>query len=1266
LNTLQPSKNAPQNVALSRSYCVEITTRLAHNTSHWVALAQQAGVQGVQRCQGMALYFLQGTLTDADVQQIAQQLLADDVVESYHYQLVNTAAYPATPNQHSIEVTLLAGVTDTVADSLLRSAHSLGITTLERAASGQRYLIEGDLSADDLERLARDVLSNTVIQRYSIGAPIEPPFVATQLADNFVATILVRGKTDAELVDISKTYRLSLDLAEMRAIQAYFAQEGRDPSDAELEMLAQTWSEHCVHKTFRAKIDYHGPEGQREINGLLKTYIRAATEQINKDWVRSAFVDNAGIVAFDDRFDLAFKVETHNHPSALEPFGGANTGVGGVIRDVLGVSARPIANTDILCFGNTDLPHEQLPSGVLHPRRVEAGVIAGIEDYGNKMGIPTVNGAIFYHDGYTANPLVFCGCLGLLPRGSHPTGAQVGDLIVVVGGRTGRDGLRGATFSSMEMDTTTSEIASVSVQIGHPIHEKQVLEVVLRARDERLYTAITDCGAGGLSSAVGEMGKDLGAHVKLETVPLKYPGLRPWEIWLSEAQERMVLAVQPAAWPRLQAICAGQSIEAVAIGTFDDSGRLRLTYEQAIVGDLSMHFLHDGIPQRQLRGVFSLPAAMPTQRAQGEHYGETLLRLLAHPNIRSKETVIRRYDHEVQGGGVVKPLVGVANHAPSDASVLMPHDVQRQGDGRAVALSNGMNPLYGALDPYAMAWAAVDEALRNIIAVGADPQTVAILDNFCWGNPTLEDRLGALVRCVQGCYDAAIAYQTPFISGKDSLNNEYTDADGRKHAIPGTLLISALGLVPNVEHAVTMDLKHADNRLYMLGETRDELGGSHYHLIHGFDGGLVPQPVFTSPQVMAQLHRAITRGLVRACHDVSEGGIALALAEMCIGGRLGAQVDLSGDAVVALFSETQGRFIVEIAGEHANAFEALFADLMCTHIGFVTSAPQLRITIAQETVIAQEITVLENAWRGHVVADDRAHEHAFDDKISHSQEAQNQQKATAREALLKGKPRVLVLHATGTNRDRDAALACDMAGGAAEIVHINQLIGGERRLLDYHMLVVPGGFSYGDDLGAGRLWALDLAHRLGQEMESFIQQGRPVLGICNGFQALVKAGYLPDVTNSRSHKKQTDGRKTTLTRNQSGRFECRWVYLSVNSHSQNLFTEKVTELIYCPVAHGEGQIASAEAFNTTEGQKGLWDQHTALVYTDADGNHAPYPFNPNGSLMSIAGLSNSAGNVLGLMPHPENHIFPWQHPRWARGERGMSGLRLFENGVRHA
>ncbi len=1255
------------------TFRVEVQTR---------AGSEMTGIFGVKTCRTTRLFFLQGNLAHEDVERLSRELLADPVTENFE---LNLTPNPSPLNReglsrsedeiHTIDVTLLPGVTDPAAENLLRAAHLLGITNLERAATGQRYLLSGVSAETDLKKLATVVFSNPVIQRFTVDEAISAPFFAYQQADDTVDIIPVRVSDDA-LLKLSAERRLSLNLEEMQAIRAYYEQENRDPSDAELEMLAQTWSEHCVHKTFKAVIDYTGPDGQQTIDGILKTYIRAATEKVNKPWVRSAFVDNAGIIAFDDNFDIAFKVETHNRPSAIEPFGGANTGLGGVIRDVLGVSARPIANTDILCFGPPDLPESELQPGVLHPRRVAEGVVSGIEDYGNKMGIPTVNGAILYHKGYTSNPLVFCGCVGLLPRDSHRTGSQPGDLIVVIGGRTGRDGLRGATFSSMEIDQTTSVVSGSAVQIGHPIHEKQVMEAVLRARDENLYHAITDCGAGGLSSAVGEMGAEVGARVQLQDVPLKYPGLRPWEIWLSEAQERMVLAVPPENWDAIKAICDGQDIEGVSIGTFDGSGRLTLYYGEKIVGDLSMDFLHDGIPQRHMQAVWQKPSPpTPSPSERGEEnlempdFEETLLKLLMHPNIRSKEDVIRRYDHEVQAGTAVKPLVGVKNNGPSDAAVIVPLDTLplTGKPTKAIAISNGICPLYGESDPYIMAWAAIDEAIRNLVAVGADPDQIAILDNFCWGNTSLPDRLGSLVRCAQGCYDAAVAYGVPFISGKDSLNNEYLGADGQRHAIPGTLLISAVGIVPDVTKTVTMDLKESGNLLYVIGETLNEMGSSHYNLVNEVSEAGMPQHNLRSMGIYRALHKAIQAGLIQSCHDVSEGGIAVAVAEMCIGGQLGAGLDLYSTCFVereglsteqlncaSLFSESQGRLIVEIRQADQDTFLTMMLEEGAEYweyMGDVSSNRELRLVGWDGATWVGKIPLheLEIAWRGETsdVGVRRA--------VPLPTSTPNPQPKFDRAPAVRTSPtRVLILHANGSNRDRDAALACELAGGEPDIVHVNQLLNGDRLLADYHMLIVPGGFSYGDDLGAGTLWALDLRHRLRGDVEKFIQQGRPVLGICNGFQALVKSGLLPDNENERI---------VTLVRNERAQFECRWVYLQPNPNSPSLFTMGLNEPIYCPVAHGEGRIATCD----TVARDSLWSNGlAALTYIDEKGEGAGYPYNPNGSEYNIAGLCNAAGNMLGLMPHPEDHIFPWQHPRYHRGERGMSGLRLFQNGLKYA
>jgi phosphoribosylformylglycinamidine synthase subunit PurSL len=840
----------------------------------------------------------------------------------------------------------------------------LGIHGIERASSGQRFAVCGErLSAQDLHRLAQRLLANPTIQRYALGE-IEPAFPHPAQASSSVEVIPIRELSDEGLLSLSQAHLAALDLHEMRTIQEYFQQQERDLTDVEFETLAQTWSEHCVHKTFKARIT----AGDERIDGLLRTFIRAATERIAAPWVLSAFQDNAGIIVFDDEYEVSFKVETHNHPSAIEPFGGANTGIGGVIRDVLGVSAKPIAATDVLCFGPLDAPLEELPASVLHPRRIQSGVVAGIEDYGNKIGIPTVNGAVLYDEGYTANPLVFCGCVGIAPRGSHPRSPQPGDRVIVLGGGTGRDGLRGATFSSMTMDAHTGEVSGASVQIGDPITEKGLIEVVTRARDRKLYHAVTDCGAGGLSSAVGEMASNTGADVDLTNVRLKYPGLAPWEIWLSEAQERMVLAVPTTSMSALQELCDIYDVHLSDIGTFNFGGRLVVRYAGQVVLDLDNHFLHAGIPQPHLQAKVPIAQRIPSTphavTGKPEDFAADLLALLSHPDIASKEHVVRVYDHEVQGGTAVKPLTGLEDDGPSDACVLKPIGTQGR---RGIVLANGINPNYGKLDPFRMAVSVVDEAIRNAVAVGADPQRIALLDNFCWGDPRRPETLGALVEAARGCHDAALHYSTPFISGKDSLNNEYKGPDGERHAIPPTLLISAIGIIDDVTQAVTMDLKVVGNLLYLLGEHDPSLAGGHYALLHAtrLTVGEIPTLPSQAPQLYRNLYRSIQAGLVCACHDLSEGGLLVAAAEMCIGGRLGLALDLEGEPDArALFGQVNGCLLVEVSSQNRSAFETSFASLPCRLIGQVSQQPRLSVTGAGgEEVLSLPISELVSAWK---------------------------------------------------------------------------------------------------------------------------------------------------------------------------------------------------------------------------------------------------------------------------------------------------------------
>ena len=907
-----------------------------------VANAPLVGVTGLRACRVTRVHHVDGALNPAQIEELATSVLIDPVVDA-------AVIDGVTPAQgRVVEVALMPGATDPDARELEQAAVNLGLPEI-RVVTARRYDLIGDLSDHDVATLTRRLLANDTIE-ISTEGELPAEFAGAAEADVRVDTVPLAALADEELLRLSQDRVLSLDLTEMQTIQAHFIAEGRPPTDAELETLAQTWSEHCVHKTFRAKIELthtaaDGTVTTSHHDGLLPA-LREVTEELDPPWLRSAFVDDAGIVAFDDEYDVAFKVETHNHPSALEPFGGANTGVGGVVRDVIGVSARPIACTDVLCFGPADLPDAELPTGVLHPRRIRDGVVAGIGDYGNKLGLPTVNGSVLYDAGYVGNPLVYCGALGILPHGSHPTEPRVGDRIISLGGRVGRDGIHGATFSSAGMDASTVDHVGSAVQIGDPITEKGLIEVIERARDGQLYNAITDCGAGGFSSSVGEMGEDLGVDVDLSVVPLKYPGLQPWEIWISEAQERIVIAVPPAKLDALQALCDAWDVEVTDLGHFTGDQRLVVRYGDTGVVDMPMAFLHDGIPRQELTGAWTDPS--PAVVHAPDPLASHLLRLLAHPNVASKEDIIRRYDHEVRGGTVVRPYVGPQADGPADAAVLKPLGTSGT---TAVVLSNGICPSVGRHDPFAMALLAMDEAVRNLVAVGGNPDQVAVLDNFCWGDPTKPDRLGSLVRAVQGCTEGARRYRMPFISGKDSLFNEF---DGE--AIPGTLLISALGLVPDLHRAINSAGMQPGDDLWLVGSHQGALGGSLASEEFSLGATDVPRPLDDPLPRYRAVHHAITSGLINAAHDCSDGGVAVTLAEMAIAARRGvsAAVPADGlDSFTALFNEAPGRLVLAASPAQREAVAAALGD-HGRMIGEVTEDERVALHVPADAAEAPE------------------------------------------------------------------------------------------------------------------------------------------------------------------------------------------------------------------------------------------------------------------------------------------------------------------------
>jgi phosphoribosylformylglycinamidine synthase II len=958
---------------------------------------KELGINAIQAVQFARVYLIEADFERDFAERVAKELLTDPVCEEYY--IGRSTAPAGLAKATLIEVHLKSGVTDPVAESVTSALNDMGANP-STVRTARKYVLLGELNNKQIDTIARKVLANDCIETCVIGNQAEPPSAHTKPYELKFIHWPIRDLDDDGLLRLSKDKDLFLNVIEMRTIRDYYRRIGREPTDVELESIAQTWSEHCVHKTMKSEIDmelWHGLPAREDaakmaapqhvhFDNLLKETVFKATQELNKPWCISVFADNAGVIEFDEDSAICFKVETHNHPSALDPYGGAATGIGGVIRDPMGtgLGARPIANTDIFCFGDPNMKLEDLPKGVLHPRRIMKGVVAGVRDYGNRMGIPTVNGAIYFDDRYLANPLVFCGNIGIMDKNKCFKHPQTGNLVVVVGGRTGRDGIHGATFSSGEMTHEHETIFSHAVQIGNAITEKKMLDVLIQANQQGLYEAITDCGAGGLSSAVGEMGEQLGAEVDLEKVPLKYAGLNYTEIWISEAQERMVVAVKPENLDAIMKIFAGENIEATVIGKFTDDRKLLLRYKGTLVGELDMEFLHHGVPKYSRKAVArgsSLVARVTSHESrvtdnEKENYNDALLAILGAYNIASKEWVIRQYDHEVQGGSVVKPLTGINNDGPSDAAVIKPKYDSQKG----LAISCGMNPCYGDIDPYWMALAAIDEAIRNLICVGARADRIALLDNFCWGDCTKPETLGALVRAAQACYDGAIAFDAPFISGKDSLNNEFRRDDGTRISIPSTLLISAISLVDDVNNCVTMDAKKPGNLLFIVGETKNELGGSQFSSLVARDSspeavgvGHVPKvDLKMAPEITKRVAEAISKGLVVSCHDCSEGGLAVALAEMAFAGGLGIEADLRGlpkskdcdSAASQLFSESASRYIVEVEPEKYNSFASQMLGVPFGQIARVTDSQELAIKDQKgRPVINAEIKSLKHAWQ---------------------------------------------------------------------------------------------------------------------------------------------------------------------------------------------------------------------------------------------------------------------------------------------------------------
>ncbi|MDQ7831771.1 MAG: AIR synthase-related protein [Desulfovibrionaceae bacterium] len=915
-----------------------------------------------------------------------------------------------------LEVAFRPGVTDNEGRTARETAALvLGLSPgrAEKAAvyTAAQYRLRGVADLDTARRIGRDLLANELIQRFEIKSAAqwraEPGFApraarVTGQASDDVAAINLFAMDDDALAAFSRDNVLALSLVEMRAIRDHYADpavaQARKsaglptlPTDAEIEVLAQTWSEHCKHKIFGATIDYQDREkGLRtSLTSLYKTCIQGSTADIRrelgeKDFCLSVFTDNAGVVRFTDTHHVCIKVETHNSPSALDPYGGALTGIVGVNRDPMGtgLGANLLCNTDVFCFASP-FHQGELPPRLLHPRRVFEGVREGVEHGGNKSGIPTVNGSIVFDERYLGKPLVFCGTVGLLPvtvtgRPSHLKKARPGDAIVMTGGRIGKDGIHGATFSSEELHEGSPATA---VQIGDPITQRKMYDFLMRARDMGLYSAITDNGAGGLSSSVGEMAQDSGGcDLDLSRAPLKYDGLRPWEVLLSEAQERMTLAVPKKHLKTFLDLAKEMDVLATELGAFTDSGVFFVRHGEKPVARLPMDFMHHGAPTMHLSAVWERPetAATAVPHVPAGEQGALLRRMLGRLNICSKDYVVRQYDHEVKGASVVKPMVGARRDGPSDAGVLRPVLSRPEG----LVLSHGICPKYSDLDAYWMMANAIDEAVRNAVAVGADPDRMAGVDNFCWCDPVESEKtpdgrykLAQLVRANLALAHFCRAYRLPCVSGKDSMKNDYTGG-GHKISIPPTVLFTVMGYMPKAHTAVTSDFKTPGDLIYLLGSTAPECGGSEIAAEMGFTSSAVPHvDALAAAARYRALHAAIRAGLVTACHDLSDGGLGVALAEMAIGGRLGCEVDVAlaptaglycGPAAMTdvemLYAESAGRLFVTVRPGNRAAFEARFAGQAAACLGRVTDTDAVLVARGERPLIREAVADLVLAF----------------------------------------------------------------------------------------------------------------------------------------------------------------------------------------------------------------------------------------------------------------------------------------------------------------
>ncbi len=1250
---------------------IEVSSKVPDSrATHFISKIQAAFPEvSIDQAEVVDVYTIDKEFADFEIEKITQALTNPLT------QQAATKSFSMNGADYAVEIGFLPGVTDNVAHTtkeIIEDLLKTKFTDGEAVYTSQLIFFKTSGQNGQIKQIASSLI-NPIIQRVHLkdsfqykkdqGMDLIVPKVkltttpqVTEVDLNVSDEELLKiGKEGIKNADNTRRGPLALDILYMKAIQKYFKKLKRNPTDIELESLAQTWSEHCKHTIFASPMDDDVPEG------LYKTYIKKATQKIRKqkgdqDFCVSVFTDNSGAIAFDDQYLVTHKVETHNTPSALDPFGGAITGIVGVNRDALGfgMGAKPILNTYGFCFAD---PADQKPlfkdskltTAMLSPKRIMEGVIAGVNSGGNQSGIPTTQGFMYFDGRYKGKPLVFVGTLGLLQREINgkkawQKKAQPGDLVVMVGGRVGLDGIHGATFSSEALDSGSP---STAVQIGDPITQKKFSDAISKeAVFQNLYNSITDNGAGGLSCSVAEMARESGgAKVYLENIPLKYPGLDPWQIWISESQERMTLAVPPEKWEQFYRLLEMRGVEATVIGEFNNSGKCEVLFNDKSILAIDLEFLHDGLPERKLISEWVKPVFDEPKVPAISDYNQVAIDLAHRLNISSFEFISTQYDHEVQSMTILKPLQG-RGRVNGEASVIKPIANSPKG----VAVSQALYPSLSELDPYQMALNTIDSAVRNLVSVGVDPDKIALLDNFCWCSSFEKQRLGELKMAAKGCFDGAVEFGSPFISGKDSMFNDFKGFDDKgypvKISVPPTLLISSISVMDDVEKVVSIDAKIPGDLVYLLGETNSALGGSEYYQYLSetnnqyAPGNTVPQvDIETNKKMYRALYLAITQGLVASCIPVNRGGLMIALSKMSLAGQLGVNISLqglSGNNHDLLFSESSGRLVITINPTQKEQFEKTLAGSFYQQIGVVTQNKKVQIKSVQgNTIVDVTLEQLNTSYKSTFA-------------VSTSQR----------------KPQVGVLTGYGINCEEETKTAFEKVGGVGEIVHINDLIANKKLLKRFQILAIPGGFSYGDDTGSGNGFANKLKNNLWEDLRHFIELDRLVIGICNGSQVLANLGLFPAI------EKKYGEKQVAILHNDNATYTDRWVDLKAEGNSPWV---KEVETFSCPIAHGEGKFYAEDGTLEIINQKGL----VALRYTKGEMcNYLSLPANPNGAVEDIAGITDETGRILGLMPHPERAMFFTQLPNWPLIKEQLKragkelpkdgpGLQIFRNGVNY-